>query len=77
MTRMDDLLDAYPPQMSASDVARVLGVTQRTVVTWLKTGQLPGMRLPSQWLVLREDLRAFLDAAYNIHDQDGETPAGD
>lgn len=75
MTRMDDLLDAYPPQMSPGDVAAVLGVTQRTVLNWLKAGHLPGIRLPNQWLVLREDLRGYLREAYNI--KEGEAPTGD
>lgn len=71
MSRIDDLLDACPLQMSARDVAEVLGVTERTVVRWLKSGELPGLRLPNQWLVLREDLREWLRQAYNIKDDGG------
>lgn len=66
MSRIDDLLDGYPERLSARDVATVLGVDVRTVVRWLKNGQLPGFRLPNAWMVLREDLRDYLRAAYNI-----------
>lgn len=77
MSRLDDLLDKYPPQMNASDVAEALGVTQRTVLSWLKNGQLPGIRLPNKWLVLREDLRQYLKDAYNIQDEQEAAPPRD
>lgn len=60
MTRIDELLDQCPERMSAKDVAEVLGVTQRTVSTWLLNGDLPGYRLPGTWLVMREELRDYL-----------------
>lgn len=71
MSRIDELLDDQPLHMSVKDVAQVLGVTERTIVRWLKTGELPGLRLPNQWLVLREDLRQWLRAAYNQPDAEG------
>lgn len=66
MSRMDDLLDAAPEQLSAREVAELLGVTERTIVRWLKGGDLPGFRLPRGWLVMREDLRGYLHRAYNL-----------
>lgn len=77
MSRLDDLLDKYPPQMSASDVAEVLGVTYKTVLGWLSNNELPGIRLPNQWLVLREDLRQYLKDAYNIKDAEEDAPPRD
>lgn len=77
MSRLDDLLDQYPLQMSVTEVAEVLGVTQRTVLSWLKGGQLPGFRLPNQWRVLREDLRQYLKDAYNIKDEQEDAPPRD
>lgn len=65
MSRMDDLLDACPELMSASDVAALLGVTPRTVLTWLKAERMPGYRLPSEWRVSREELREWLRSAHN------------
>ncbi len=77
MSRLDDLLDEYSTQMSVAQVAEVLGVTQRTVISWLKAGELPGFRLPNQWRVLREDLRQFLKEAYNIKDTGEDAPPRD
>lgn len=65
MSRMDDLLDACPELMSASEVAALLGITPRTVLAWLKAEQLPGYRLPSEWRVAREELREWLRRAHN------------
>lgn len=65
MSRMDDLLDACPELMSAHEVATLLGVTRRTVLTWLKDGHMPGYRLPNEWRVAREELREWLRRAHN------------
>lgn len=65
MSRMDELLDACPELMSASEVANLLGVTPRTVLTWLKNEQMPGYRLPNEWRVSREELRDWLHQAHN------------
>lgn len=74
MPRLDDLLDPCPELMSASDVARLLGVTPRTVLTWLKDGAIPGVRLPSQWVVIREELREWLHQAHNQRGRDASAP---
>lgn len=65
MSRLDDLLDACPELMSAGEVAKLLGVTPRTVLTWLKDEAMPGIRLPNQWVVVREELRQWLHEAHN------------
>lgn len=65
---MDDLLDAQPEQMNARQVAELLGASERTVVRWLRAGELPGIKLPGErggWLIWREELRAWLHARHN------------
>lgn len=74
MSRMDDLLDACPERMTTSEVGELLGVSEQTVLRWLKKNQLPGFRLPRGWIVMREDLREYLRAAYNIREE--EPPPG-
>lgn len=65
MSRLDDLLDACPELMKAGDVAKLLGVSSRTVQNWLKEEALPGIRIAGTWVVVREELRQWLHEAHN------------
>lgn len=67
MSRIDDLLEHYPPLMTAKEVADLLGVTERTVLRWLNESELPGIRYPRRgWAVVRDELRDWLINAHNI-----------
>lgn len=69
MSRIDDLLEQYPPFMSAREVAQLLGVTERTVVRWLKDSDMPGIQYPRRgWTIVRDELRDWLN---NRHNQRG------
>lgn len=79
MSRIDDLLEDYPPLMTAKEVAELLGVTERTVLRWLNESELPGIRYPRRgWAVVRDELRDWLTNAHNMRgtaqgpDQDQE-----
>lgn len=66
MSRMDELLDAFPEQMNVPDVARFLAMDARTVRRWLAENALPGVALPhGGWIIWREELRAWMHAAHN------------
>lgn len=66
MSRIDDLLEQYPPFMSAREVAQLLGVTERTVLRWLNDSDLPGIRYPRRgWTVVRDELRDWLKQHHN------------
>ena len=47
---------------TVGDITEVLKVSERLVMEWLRTGQLVGIRLGTDWRVMEEDLYAFLQA---------------
>ena len=50
--------------MTAPEVAKLLGVSQRTVVVWCKAGKLKAYRPGGRnFIVKREDLDKFLEGA--------------
>ena len=59
------LLISDPPEQSAADLARVLGVSRGTAYTYLSQGRVPGYRLGSSWMVLRDEVRDFIAASSN------------
>ena len=50
--------------LDAQEVGALLGVTQGTVYTMLKRGELAGYRIRGLWRIRRRDVDAYLDAAY-------------
>lgn len=42
-------------------MARVLGLSRRTVVAWLESGKLQGIKIGNRWRVKEEDLDKFID----------------
>lgn len=47
----------YTPEEAAVQ----LRVTQRTVYTWLRKGELRGLKAGRAWRIRRDDLQAFLE----------------
>ena len=47
--------------LTPDEVAKVLGLSRRTVVGWLENGKLPGIKVGSRWRVKEEDLDKFID----------------
>ena len=46
--------------LSPKDIAQRLGVTQATVINYIKRGQLKGRKLGGQWRVRVEDYLKFI-----------------
>ncbi len=46
--------------LTVAEVAEQLRVTTPTVWRWLRTGQLPGSRLPGGWRIRASDVEAFV-----------------
>jgi excisionase family DNA binding protein len=42
-------------------VANNLGLSRRTIVTWLQAGKLPGIKVGNRWRIKQEDLDKFLN----------------
>lgn len=47
--------------LTPDEVAKVLGLSRRTVVGWLESGKLPGIKVGNRWRVKEEDLDKFID----------------
>ena len=47
--------------LTPDEVAKVLGLSRRTVVGWLEAGKLPGIKVGNRWRVKEEDLDKFID----------------
>ena len=47
--------------LSPEQVAQVLGISRRTVISWLQQGKLKGIKVGNRWRVKEEDLDEFID----------------
>jgi excisionase family DNA binding protein len=48
--------------LSTAEAARAMGVTQRTVCTFIDDGTLPAVRAGRRWRVHQADVDAYLEA---------------
>jgi excisionase family DNA binding protein len=62
---LDALFKAQPETLTASEVASLLGITKPGVYQWLKEGIIPGYKLGATWFIIRDDLKATLQAGAN------------
>lgn len=47
---------SLPRFLTPEEVAGLLRVSRRTVYNWLRSGQLPALRIGKVWRVRREDI---------------------
>jgi excisionase family DNA binding protein len=59
-----DPADVLPPILSVSDVARLLGASERTIRSWADAGDLPAFKLThgprGRWKFRRADVLAIV-----------------
>lgn len=65
---IDNLLAELPDVLGPSGVSKALGVTTRTVYSWLNGGTIRGYQLGSTWFILKDDLVEHLRAGANRKD---------
>lgn len=53
----DDDLKLYTPE----EIAELTGFKKRTIVRWLQTGKLPGIKIGTQWRIKHKDFAEFLE----------------
>ena len=46
---------------SLSEVASIIGVTHRTLQSWVKDGKLPAVKVGAKWRVKESDLQRIID----------------
>ena len=58
------------PLLTYPQAAKVLGVTERTIWTYVQQGELPAFRFGDSVRIDPADLRAFIDNAKRIEESD-------
>ena len=61
--------------ISAKEVAKMLGVTPRTVVRLVERNEIPGFKVGDVWRFYREDIQRYIDSQMrgrNFDDQQGD-----
>lgn len=59
--KMDNELKVY----SLEEIAEIIGVTKRTMYTYVKDGKLKAVKIGKNWRVSYENLKEFLDKGTN------------
>ena len=58
---LDELFSAYPVHLSVSNLAVVLGITQKTAYEYLQAGDVPAYQMGTRWLILRDEVKEFVE----------------
>lgn len=56
-----DAFSPYGEHLSVQKTAIALGVSQKRVYDLLHAGEIPSYRIGSRWLILRDEVRAYLE----------------
>lgn len=75
-SRLDELFDDLPARLDVPTVAEVLGMTKKGVYGLLHSGVIPGYKLGSNWIILRDELRDTLAAGANTRNR-SDAPSPD
>ena len=67
--------DPETPLLTTGAVARHLGVTRQSVVNWVKSGRLAGVRVGGRTLIPAEELRRFAEFDSVRAELESERPA--
>ena len=64
---LDRLFDGLPERLTVAQLTELLGLSSTTVTyRWLRDGRVPAIQLGSYWIILRDDVKEYLRARYNV-----------
>ncbi|MBN0042237.1 helix-turn-helix domain-containing protein [Cellulosimicrobium cellulans] len=63
---LDALFEGRSATLTVPEVAEILGMTKPGVYKWLKDGVIPGYKVGATWFILRDELKATLQAGSNV-----------
>ncbi len=69
---LDALFEGLNNTLDVGEVAELLGLTKQSVYNWLRDGVIPGYKLGSVWVILRDDLKEALRDGSNRPQQGGQ-----
>ena len=58
-------LATFPDELSVEDVAKMLGLTTKTIYKFLAAGELPGRRVGGFWVLYKSEIARRLEETYN------------
>jgi len=58
--------------LTPEEVADKLNVPERTIIRWLRTGYMPGVKLGKEWRIDPEELEKFISTHRNMQDRQKE-----
>jgi excisionase family DNA binding protein len=67
MTYLDDRFAVYPESLRVQHAAEILNVALPTTYRWLRDGVIPGYKVGTTWVLLRDELKAHVAAGHNGH----------
>jgi excisionase family DNA binding protein len=59
MDVLDGIIDRPAENLSVEQVQNITGVTRRTVLRWMRAGELPAIKIGRRWITTRQNLRRF------------------
>lgn len=68
---VDRLFDQSPPTLGVTEVAERLGVSTKSVYSWLREGLVPGYKIGTTWFVIRDELKDTLRKGANRRPSEG------
>lgn len=63
---LDALFAGLPATLSAPDVAALLGISKQGIYRWINDGVIPAYRVGAVWIIVRDELKATLEAGSNL-----------
>ena len=71
---VDSLFDQSPPTLGVTEVGERLGVSTKSVYSWLREGLIPGYKIGTTWFVIRDELKDTLRKGANAHASGSTAP---
>ncbi|CEG87472.1 Putative excisionase [Propionibacterium freudenreichii] len=62
---LDALFAGLPETLSVAQAATVLGIGRATLYKWLDHGDVPAYKVASTWMIVRDELKATIEAGRN------------
>jgi excisionase family DNA binding protein len=75
-SRLDELFEPYPEHLTVPELAKVLGVRPSTAYRWLQTGIVPGYKVGTTWVILRDEVRDLVASGRNLPGDPQPPPPG-
>lgn len=67
MTRepLEEMFSRYPEHLTVVQLASVLGISRTATYKWLQTGMVPAYKRGETWIILRDEVLAWVKAGRN------------